>query len=63
VVGDGRHHDGGALIAAAKRGVSVRDAGKRGGEFDADFARLARAGVPISYDHPSSGFYIHVKII
>jgi hypothetical protein len=33
-----------ALIAAAKRGVSVRICGEnQGGEFDSDFARLARA--------------------
>ena len=53
-----------ALIAAAKRGVSVRICGEnQGGEFDSDFARLARAGVRISYYHSSSGFYIHGKII
>jgi len=53
-----------ALIAAAKRGVSVRICGEnQGGEFDGDFARLAGAGVRISYYHSSSGFYIHGKII
>jgi phosphatidylserine/phosphatidylglycerophosphate/cardiolipin synthase-like enzyme len=53
-----------ALIAAAKRGVGVRICGEnQGGEFDSDFARLARAGVRISYYHSSSGFYIHGKII
>jgi cardiolipin synthase A/B len=53
-----------ALIAAAKRGVSVRVCGEnQGGEFDSDFARLAGAGVRISYYHSSSGFYIHGKII
>ena len=53
-----------ALIAAAKRGVSVRICGEnQGGEFDSDFARLARGGVRISYYHSSSGFYIHGKII
>ena len=53
-----------ALIAAAERGVSVRICGEnQGGEFDSDFARLARAGVRISYYHSSSGFYIHGKII
>ena len=53
-----------ALIAAAKRGVSVRRCGEnQGGEFDSDFARLAPGGVRISYYHSSSGFYIHGKII
>jgi len=53
-----------ALIAAAKRGVSVRICGEnQDGEFDSDFARLARAGVRISYYHSSSGFYIHGKVI
>jgi len=53
-----------ALIAAAKRGISVRICGdNQGGEFDGDFARLAGAGVRISYYHSSSGFYIHGKII
>jgi phosphatidylserine/phosphatidylglycerophosphate/cardiolipin synthase-like enzyme len=53
-----------ALIAAAKRGVSVRVCGEnQGGEFDSDFARLAGAGVRISYYHSSSGFYVHGKII
>jgi hypothetical protein len=33
------------------------------GRDSSDFARLARAGVRISYYHSSSGFYIHGKII
>jgi cardiolipin synthase len=33
------------------------------GESDSDFARLARAGVRISYYHSSDGFYIHGKVI
>jgi cardiolipin synthase len=53
-----------ALIAAAKRGVDVRVCGENtDGEYDSAFARLARAGVRISYFSSSSGFYIHGKVI
>jgi len=53
-----------ALIKAAKRGVDVRVCGENtGGEYDAVFARLARAGVHISYYSSSSGFYIHAKVV
>ena len=53
-----------ALIAAARRGVSVRVCGEnQDGEFDSDFARLARGGVRISYYHSPDGFYIHGKVI
>ena len=53
-----------ALIAAARRGVDVRVCGENSdGEYDDDFARLARAGVHISYFSSPSGFYIHGKIV
>jgi phosphatidylserine/phosphatidylglycerophosphate/cardiolipin synthase-like enzyme len=61
-MGDSTMED--ALIAAARRGVSVRVCGEnQDGEFDSDFARLARGGVRISYYHSSDGFYIHGKVI
>jgi phosphatidylserine/phosphatidylglycerophosphate/cardiolipin synthase-like enzyme len=34
-----------------------------GGEYDSAFARLARAGVRISYFSSQTGFYIHGKVI
>jgi phosphatidylserine/phosphatidylglycerophosphate/cardiolipin synthase-like enzyme len=53
-----------ALIRAAKHGVDVRVCGENtGGEYDAVFARLARAGVHISYYSSYSGFYIHGKVV
>jgi cardiolipin synthase A/B len=53
-----------ALISAAKRGVHVQVCGENaGGEYDSAFARLARAGVQISYYSSSRGFYIHAKVI
>jgi phosphatidylserine/phosphatidylglycerophosphate/cardiolipin synthase-like enzyme len=61
-MGDSTMED--ALIAAARRGVSVRVCGEnQDGEFDSDFARLARGGVRISYYHSPDGFYIHGKVI
>ena len=53
-----------ALIKAAKRGVDVSICGENtGGEYNAVFARLARAGVHISYYSSYSGFYIHAKVV
>jgi cardiolipin synthase A/B len=53
-----------ALINAAHRGVSVKVCGENtGGEYDSAFARLARAGVQISYYSSPSGFYIHGKVV
>jgi phosphatidylserine/phosphatidylglycerophosphate/cardiolipin synthase-like enzyme len=53
-----------ALIKAAHRGVSVRVVGENsGGEYDSAFARLAKAGVKISYYSSPSGFYIHGKVV
>jgi cardiolipin synthase len=53
-----------ALIAAARRGVSVEVCGENaGGEYDRAYALLARAGVRISYFSSPSGFYIHGKAI
>lgn len=53
-----------ALIAAANRGVHVRVCGEnQSGEYDSDFARLARGGVRISYYSSSHGFYIHGKVV
>jgi cardiolipin synthase len=53
-----------ALISAAKRGVDVSVCGENtGGQYDAVFARLARAGVHISYFSSYSGFYIHGKVV
>ena len=33
------------------------------GEYDSAYAKLARAGVRISYYSSSTGFYIHGKVI
>ena len=53
-----------ALMAAARRGVRVQVCGENaGGEYDSVFARLARAGVHISYFSSQTGFYIHGKVI
>jgi phosphatidylserine/phosphatidylglycerophosphate/cardiolipin synthase-like enzyme len=53
-----------ALIRAAKRGVDVSVCGENtGGQYDTVFARLARAGVHISYYSSYSGFYIHGKVV
>jgi cardiolipin synthase A/B len=53
-----------ALIKAAHRGVSVKVCGENtGGEYDSAFARLARAGVQVSYYSSRSGFYIHGKVV
>jgi cardiolipin synthase A/B len=53
-----------ALIAAARRGVSVAVCGENaGGEYDREYASLARAGVRISYFRSPGGFYIHGKMI
>ena len=53
-----------ALIKAAHRGVTVKVCGENsGGEYDSAFARLARAGVQISYYSSPSGFYIHGKVV
>ncbi len=53
-----------ALIKAAKRGVDVQICGENeDGEYDSAYARLARAGIHISYLSSSTGFYIHGKVI
>jgi len=53
-----------ALIKAAKRGVDVQICGENeNGEYDSAYARLARAGIHISYYSSSTGFYIHGKVI
>jgi len=52
-----------ALARAARRGVAVRVCGENtDGEYDSDFAELARAGVRVSYFSSPSGFYIHGKV-
>jgi cardiolipin synthase A/B len=53
-----------ALIRAARRGVDVQICGENeSGEYDSAYARLARAGIHISYYSSSTGFYIHGKVI
>ena len=53
-----------ALIRAAKRGVDVQVCGENeSGEYDRAYAKLARAGIRISYYSSSTGFYIHGKVI
>ena len=53
-----------ALIRAAKRGVDVQVCGEnQGGEYDRAYAKLARAGIRISYYSSPAGFYIHGKVI
>lgn len=53
-----------ALIAAARRGVDVQVCGENEShEYDSAYAKLARAGVHISYYDNPDGFYIHGKVI
>ena len=53
-----------ALVKAAERGVEIQVCGENeNGEYDSAFARLARAGVRISYYSSSAGFYIHGKVV
>jgi phosphatidylserine/phosphatidylglycerophosphate/cardiolipin synthase-like enzyme len=53
-----------ALIRAAKRGVDVQVCGENESrEYDRAYAKLARAGIRISYYSSSTGFYIHGKVI
>jgi phosphatidylserine/phosphatidylglycerophosphate/cardiolipin synthase-like enzyme len=53
-----------ALIRATKRGVDVQVCGENeSGEYDSAFAKLARAGIRISYYSSSTGFYIHGKVV
>ena len=53
-----------ALVSAAKRGVDVQLTGENeDGEYDSAYAKLARAGIHISYYSSSTGFYIHGKVI
>ena len=53
-----------ALIRAAKRGVDIQVCGENeSGEYDSAFAKLARAGIRISYYSSSTGFYIHGKVV
>jgi cardiolipin synthase A/B len=53
-----------ALIQAASRGVDVQVCGENeNGEYDSAYARLARAGIHISYYSSPDGFYIHGKVI
>ena len=53
-----------ALVRAAGRGVDVQVCGENeSGEYDSAFAKLARAGIRISYYSSSTGFYIHGKVV
>ena len=53
-----------ALVKAARRGVDVQVCGENeSGEYDSAFAKLARAGIRISYYSSSAGFYIHGKVV
>lgn len=53
-----------ALIRAAGRGIDVQVCGENeSGQYDRAYARLARAGVRISYYSSPAGFYIHGKVI
>jgi cardiolipin synthase A/B len=53
-----------ALIRAAKRGVDVQVCGENeDGEYNSAYAKLAWAGIHISYYSSSTGFYIHGKVI
>jgi cardiolipin synthase len=53
-----------ALMAAAKRGVSVQVVGENTDhQYDAAYAALARAGVQVRNYTSPSGFYIHAKVI
>jgi cardiolipin synthase A/B len=52
------------LIAAAKRGVSVKVVGENeDGEYNSVYKQLHSAGVQISYYSNPDGFYIHGKVI
>jgi cardiolipin synthase A/B len=54
----------GDLVAAAKRGVSVKVVGENeDGEYNSEYSTLYKAGVQISYYSSSTGFYIHGKVI
>ena len=53
-----------ALVRAAKRGVDVQVCGENeDGEYDSAYAKLARAGIHVTYYSSSTGFYIHGKVI
>ena len=53
-----------ALVKAAERGVGVQVCGENeSGEYDSAYAKLARAGIRISYYSSSAGFYIHGKVV
>jgi cardiolipin synthase A/B len=53
-----------ALVKAAERGVEVQVCGENeSGEYDSAYAKLARAGIRISYYSSSAGFYIHGKVV
>ena len=53
-----------ALVRAAERGLDVQVCGENeDGEYDSAYAKLAWAGVRISYYSSSAGFYIHGKVI
>ena len=53
-----------ALISAARRDVDVQVCGENtDGEYDSEFAKLARAGVHVSSYSDPDGFYIHGKVI
>jgi cardiolipin synthase A/B len=53
-----------ALVKAAQRGVDVQVCGENeNGEYDSAYAKLARAGIRISYYSSATGFYIHGKVI
>jgi cardiolipin synthase len=53
-----------ALVKAAERGVGVQVCGENeNGEYDRAYAKLARAGIRISYYSSSAGFYIHGKVV
>jgi len=55
---------GNALVKAAKRGVEVQVCGENeSGEYDSAYAKLARAGIRISYYSSPAGFYIHGKVV
>jgi cardiolipin synthase A/B len=53
-----------ALVSAAERRVDVQVCGENeDGEYNSAYARLADAGVHISYYSNPDGFYIHAKAI
>ena len=53
-----------ALVKAAERGVEVQVCGENeSGEYDSAHAKLARAGIRISYYSSFTGFYIHGKVV